>query len=129
MHFVPCNLGVKTVKNSFYADIKNAKLSEDGRVLRFPNGMPPGGRREFPEEIFIRQAYEDFYAVIKNKRKRCIYFVVTGTPGIGKSIFVLYCMWRYLNEGENSEFVYETTSNTFELYRNGSEERHASQVT
>ena len=107
---------------SFYDDIKNAKLSEDGRVLRFPNGLSPGGFIRFPAEIYIRKTDEDLYAVIKKKRDGgATHFVVTGTEGIGKSIFALYCMWRYLNE-EESDFVYETSAYLLDRYSSGSVE-------
>ena len=59
----------------------------------------------FPRSIVIRQCYDDLYTLFSavaggdtlvEERRKC----VTGTPGIGKSTFLVYVMWRALYEGK-----------------------------
>ena len=54
--------------------------------------------------IYIRKAYEDLFTLIcnnlhpENPKKRRHRITITGTPGIGKSVFLFYILWRLANE-------------------------------
>ena len=62
--------------------------------------------------IYVRNSYFDIFNLIcesiTSGTKR---FVVTGTPGIGKSTFMYYFIWRFLNDAEGS-----LDQNRFNLY-------------
>ena len=58
--------------------------------------------------IFVRECYKEMYDIImrmnkeEDVKKRRRRFLVTGTPGIGKSLFALYFIKRYLDENNCS---------------------------
>ena len=55
-------------------------------------------------KLFIRQCYHDLYdIVIKTPvlHTKPIRILLTGTPGIGKSTFLIYFIIRYLYESKN----------------------------
>ena len=63
---------------------------------------------EFNPRIFVRECYKEMYDLIMKMNniedideRRCR-FLVTGTPGIGKSLFALYFIKRYLDENNCS---------------------------
>ena len=90
--------------------MNNSILSEDGKILTIPStteGIPP-------YEIYIRDCWIKIYNLICNgyKHKRIEDFVVTGSPGIGKSMFCYYMMWRCMKELPFQGFYWERfTSN------------------
>ncbi len=59
--------------------------------------------KEIPNEFFIRKCYSDMFQIILETVQVGITndyefetsgFAITGNPGIGKSIFLFYVMWR-----------------------------------
>ena len=77
-----------------------------------PQALPPDTfklRKELPqsykaliEKGFIRECYHDYYSMVMsflNEGRTKI--VVTGTPGIGKSIFYMYFFERYIMDRPN----------------------------
>ena len=96
-------------------DFRAAEFSGiDNSVLTFPKSSYPvkGMGYEFTEEInsriFIRQCYKEMYDIImkmitnEDLKQRKRKFLITGTPGIGKSLFTLYFIKRYLDENNYS---------------------------
>ena len=58
--------------------------------------MPPF----FPDgfkALYVRKAYGDLFEIICKKQFRGM--AITGTPGIGKSMFLFYILWRLANMG------------------------------
>ena len=55
------------------------------------------------KKLYIRKAYEDLFTIIcknleeKEIEKRLTGIAITGTPGIGKSMFLFYILWRLAN--------------------------------
>ena len=54
------------------------------------------------KSLYIRKVYEDLFEIIwKNQDKendeKLIRMAITGTPGIGKSIFLFYILWKLAN--------------------------------
>ena len=55
------------------------------------------------KKLYIRKAYEDLFTIIcknleeKDIEKRLTGIAITGTPGIGKSMFLFYILWRLAN--------------------------------
>ncbi|KAH9122898.1 hypothetical protein LEN26_010059 [Aphanomyces euteiches] len=50
------------------------------------------------EEYYVRKAYSSYYVRVLELLQTYKYISVTGTPGIGKSIFYDYFFSRYRNE-------------------------------
>ncbi|TPX53138.1 hypothetical protein CcCBS67573_g09749 [Chytriomyces confervae] len=52
------------------------------------------------EKLFVRKCYEDVFALLMDKIKigvrEC--FGISGTPGVGKSLFVIYILYRLLKD-------------------------------
>jgi hypothetical protein len=64
------------------------------------------------QSVYVRSSYIDIFSLIcesiNSGTKR---IVVTGTPGIGKSTFMFYFVWKFLNDAEGS-----LDQNRFNLY-------------
>ena len=96
-------------------NFRDAKFSGvNNEILTFPlNSYPVEGMgykfaTEFNPRIFVRECYKEMYDLIMEMNniedideRRCR-FLVTGTPGIGKSLFALYFIKRYLDENNCS---------------------------
>ena len=55
--------------------------------------------------LYVRQSYETIAeTILKGVQKRTI---VTGTPGIGKSFFLVYLLWRLVRERKRVFFLYD----------------------
>ncbi|KAG2765528.1 hypothetical protein PC111_g25159, partial [Phytophthora cactorum] len=71
-------------------------VDQVGDWLEFPALLPLTER----QKLYVRCSYKSIAAqaltkVDPNRRK---YAVITGTPGIGKSVFVYYVMWRLIKD-------------------------------
>jgi hypothetical protein len=92
-----------------------ARVEEKDGCLEIANGFP------YPPDmsgsiLFIRQCYSDVFdllaSMIPNKRK----LAVSGTPGIGKSSFFIYLLWRFLQPDESwqpKKIIYHHESDLF----------------
>ena len=73
---------------------ENGFLKFDPRSSLLPKTM---------KKLYIRKAYEDLFTIIcknleeKDIEKRLTGIAITGTPGIGKSMFLFYILWRLAN--------------------------------
>ena len=100
-----CRSGLEDL-HGFFEDLNNSDLSEDGKVLTIPStneGIPP-------YEFYVRECWVKIYNLIyKGYKYGDMHdFVVTGSPGIGKSLFSYYAMWRCMKEENFSGFYWET---------------------
>ena len=77
------------------------KIAEEERLLHFDH-IPPF----FPDgfkALYVRKAYEDLFEIICKNHKADASeeqfrgMAITGTPGIGKSVFLFYILWRLAN--------------------------------
>jgi hypothetical protein len=57
--------------------------------------------------IMVRDCYEKLYQFIIQQLSSIKNHLVTGVPGIGKSNFCLYFLWRYLQENRGSPILFE----------------------
>ncbi|THV06602.1 hypothetical protein K435DRAFT_849070 [Dendrothele bispora CBS 962.96] len=73
------------------------KAVENDRVWSIPNTEVTGLYFEDTSTFFIREQYEELYSYLDG-RKQTDGVVVSGSPGIGKSFFNVYCLARRLNE-------------------------------
>ena len=95
-----------TTKEAFDTDLTSfwdslRKISKMDGFLHFEH-IPPFFPDNF-EALYVRKAYEDLFAIIcKNcdpdpPKKRLHGMAISGTPGIGKSMFLFYVLWRLAN--------------------------------
>lgn len=75
---------------------------EDG-YIRWPSELPIFG----VTSIMIRECYVSIYNSILQSCGRKKRNLVTGVPGIGKSLFALYFAWRYCVEHPGKGFIFE----------------------
>jgi hypothetical protein len=87
--------------DSFWGSLH--KLSIEDGFLNFsviPEFFPEGMK-----SLYVREAYEDLFkiiwdrAYIKIPQVRRHRTVIAGTPGIGKSVFLFYVLWRLAKAG------------------------------
>jgi hypothetical protein len=83
------------------------KLSKKKKWMSFPSNI-----------LFVRSFYEDFYDNHIGKYKEDYGLVVLGTPGIGKSAFGSYCVYRGLKDGKT--VVYQTMDGAMRVYTSDS---------
>ncbi|KAG4038054.1 hypothetical protein PC123_g26383 [Phytophthora cactorum] len=82
---------------------------------QLPTADERGGWLEFPallpltecQQLYIRSSYKSIAAQALSKMdpNRRKYAVITGTPGIGKSVFVYYVMWRLIKDQKRVLFL------------------------
>jgi hypothetical protein len=65
-------------------------------------------------QLFIRESYKTIASSILegNGSHKAI---ITGTPGIGKSLFLFYLLWKLVKDGKRVLFIY----GTFNIYYDG----------
>jgi hypothetical protein len=68
--------------------------------------------------LFVRSFYKDFFDKHIGKYKKNSGVVVLGTPGIGKSAFGSYCVYRGLQDGKT--VVYQTMDGSMRVYTSDS---------
>ena len=88
--FPPCQI-------PFYRDISEGV--EQGSWLSFKHTIPYTNL----ESLFVRKSYQTIAAKIQSRVNRAI---ITGTPGIGKSLFLIYLLWRLVKGKKRVLFVY-----------------------
>ena len=66
-------------------------------------GFPTAGFIDIEEspiiknsKLYVRKCYPDLYNIIKGGISKVVNIAITGTPGIGKSCFLLYFILRLL---------------------------------
>ncbi|KAL3779742.1 hypothetical protein HJC23_001993 [Cyclotella cryptica] len=99
--FHPCQI-------PFFNSILTA-TERDGRISF--------GQEEIPSThlntLYIRECYRTIASRIlpvKGIHKA----IITGTPGIGKSLFLIYLLWRLVKEGKRVLFIYDSINIYFD---------------
>lgn len=109
--FENTSLLISSHEENPYDIIKSGKPS--GRFIQWETPIPLAPFTN-TSSIFVRDSYNDIYNLILGRfnTKASRHHLVTGVPGIGKSTFSLYFLWRYLNDYPDApvlcEFIYET---------------------
>ena len=96
--------------SSFYYSLKSGYV-KDGFIL-WPSKLPIFG----VTSMLIRECYVDIYNSILQSCDCKTRVVVTGVPGIGKSLFALYFAWRYCDEHPDKGFLFEKSTNEIWLF-------------
>ena len=101
--FPPCQV-------QFFNNICNATEIDGGSWISFEKLMPDTNLNQ----LFIRESYKTIASSILegNGSHKAI---ITGTPGIGKSLFLFYLLWKLVKDGKRVLFIY----GTFNIYYDG----------
>ena len=93
----------------FYAALKNAEVTD---FLTLPDEATFLGDPSLPSSLFIRKAYKDLHNLIHTNEKHSKdSALVLGNPGIGKSYFSYYELYRLLQQLKDDEtIVYESVA-------------------
>ena len=83
----------------FYNDI--SKAVDSNEWLSFSQHIPSSTLIH----LYIRESYEKIASSIISVSK-ISKFIITGTPGIGKSLFMIYLLWKLVKEGKRVLFIY-----------------------
>ena len=81
----------------FYNDISNANLVNGW--LSFLQPIPSCTLNE----LYIRESYKTIASSIQPGINKAI---ITGTPGIGKSLFMIYLLWKLVKAGKRVLLIY-----------------------
>jgi len=90
----------------FYNNIYNA--AERDRWISFGQNIPSTTLKN----LYIRESYRTIASSINPGINKAI---ITGTPGIGKSLFLIYLLWKFVKEGKRVLFIYHP----FNIYYDG----------
>jgi hypothetical protein len=91
----------------FYNNICNA--TESDGWISFGQDVIPSTTLN---KLYIRESYRTIASSIKPGINKTI---ITGTPGIGKSLFLIYLLWKLVKEGKRVLVIYQP----FNIYYNG----------
>jgi hypothetical protein len=85
----------------FFSQVEMANEQND--MLTFPARIPLTKRCQ----LYVRSAYKVICEAVmtKNDESKRKYAVVTGTPGIGKSLFLYYVFWRMIKAKKRVFFI------------------------
>jgi hypothetical protein len=109
-------------RSTFFEELRKAVVTEDGLLLKIPSTDKfLGNIRKFKKELYIQEQYNELFGIVLNDyfQKSVTNFIITGNPGIGKSFFGLYVMYRLVLM--NQLFMYEETVNRIVLYFPGNQ--------
>lgn len=82
--------------DSFAAALCSASESDDGKFLHV--NMPLLGQLNHPKSLFIRDCYRKLYQTLVRPLQQGYRLLLTGTPGIGKSIGGLYLAHAWIQQ-------------------------------
>ncbi len=92
--YKPC--GYRLDASSFYKCVLSA--SEENGFLFFSKDIKSFAHKR----LYVRRSYVDIALQIEREKKS----ILTGTPGTGKSLFMLYLLWRLVRNNRRVLFVY-----------------------
>ncbi|KAH9117898.1 hypothetical protein LEN26_012362 [Aphanomyces euteiches] len=103
-------------KNAFLVSKRTGRVSIDYIISTSKIGMPY--LNEVMTKVFVRQSYKNIFELLAKITNGKTKFGISGTSGIGKSIFFVYILYRLLNGPctfKPSRIIYQTEE-TFLLY-------------
>lgn len=74
----------------FFTDIKGAR--DRGGRIEFSHSIPNSSL----SEVYVRDCYQVIESQLTQQTRKAI---IEGTPGIGKSFFHIYLLWKFVREG------------------------------
>lgn len=84
------------------------KILQEGRFLKLPKNIYWLGRDDLGNAMLVRHSYKSLYECITDAasvkedtdERPLRKVIITGTPGIGKSFFAYYWLWRRMKDGK-----------------------------
>ena len=66
-------------------------------------------------KLYIRESFQniasnisqDYQEITSNNKNGFYKAIITGTPGIGKSVFMIYLLWKLVKEGQRVLFIFQ----------------------
>jgi len=120
-------------KAQLWAHCLKTALPRVGTVVKLPKGCSwlheEGDMNSMP--MLIRSSYSDLFdkmMELKANVKTLRGYVLTGNPGIGKSCFLSYCLWRFAKEGKTVIFESVEREGAWLFLPNGSVSFHRRKV-
>lgn len=111
VRFPPCDM-------PFYSHLHEAKESADRNWLTFAEPFELDISTDVLKKMYIRASFRSLadYFLTNPKNFARQKAVLTGTPGVGKSVFLFYLLWRLLKEGKGKRvlFVFESRNIYFD---------------
>jgi hypothetical protein len=115
---VLCHIGTEPLPDDRYGRLPSIvehlspTWSHEEVILRYPN--VEGKTFQFPpvkgHGLFVRECYRKLYDIVaKLPTTESIRILLTGTPGVGKSAFLIYFVIRYLYESRTTPDPIEPT--------------------
>ena len=107
-----------TVLTKFWNSLRG--MEPENGFLRFhimPEFIP-----RLMDSLYIREAYEELFEIIwknqqdKESKMRINRMAITGTPGIGKSVFLFYILWRLANIKSTKTVILHRQMNHRRIY-------------
>jgi hypothetical protein len=83
---------------AFYNNIAQGR--REGEFLVFQDEIPASKL----SKLYVRDSYIDISSCIRKIKEGKV--IVTGTPGIGKSWFLVYLLWRLVRKNQRVLFIY-----------------------
>ena len=94
----------------FWLSLPQAQVDKHG-ILTLSRNTTFLGDLKGEDRLYVRDCYRELYDVIVERTtcgaRPARRMVITGTPGIGKSLFALYCLWRLSREGKTLVYQLE----------------------
>jgi hypothetical protein len=87
-------LGSDTALSRFWSALGSAEFDEQHATLTLPAGCTWLGDSRHGRTMYVRRCYPLLFQQLCTQRRA----VLLGTPGIGKTMFGLYLLWRRLRE-------------------------------
>lgn len=86
---------------SSFKSVASATFTAPNEMIDFKHNIPfLGNFRKGSGKLFVRPCYIALHATIRGLLESGDQFVITGTPGIGKSFFGLFVLAKLVNEGQ-----------------------------
>ncbi|KAI8828112.1 hypothetical protein BJ741DRAFT_713848 [Chytriomyces cf. hyalinus JEL632] len=84
----------------------------DGCIVSSSHALMPYSLEKV-EKLFVRKCYEDVFALLMNRIGQGLEcFGISGTPGVGKSLFVIYILYRLLKDRDAFPVVATPSAST-----------------
>jgi hypothetical protein len=92
----------------FWKALPHAQLDGGGVILQLPGDTSFVGDEALGSRLYIRQDYKNLFELTMARiRGGSRGMAILGTPGIGKSMFSFYVLWRLCQEYPDGVFVYD----------------------
>jgi hypothetical protein len=109
-------MGNKT--SSLASPSERMDVDDDNKLMTVPNHFIPMQYPYQKTKFYVRDCYSEYYDIIHKDlfgKDDMISVLITGTPGIGKSIFYMYVYMRMKKERKDTVFVLASFSKEKQL--------------